>query len=74
MRPHITFTTVAHFATDFPHTRHRINRLGHIGTRGELSLTNTGVLSWVNSYRREHAGEEPPLTLPEPARLGDLER
>jgi transposase len=37
--------------------------------------TNEGTLgNWVNQYRAEHAGEEPPLTLPERARLRELER
>ena len=36
---------------------------------------NEGTLgNWVNTYRREHAGDEPPLTLPERARLRELER
>jgi hypothetical protein len=30
--------------------------------------------NWVNTYRREHAGEEPPLTVSERARLRELER
>jgi transposase-like protein len=36
---------------------------------------NEGTLgNWVNIYRREHAGEEPPLTISERARLRELER
>ncbi len=30
--------------------------------------------AWVNKYRTEHAGDEPPLTLSERARLRELER
>jgi hypothetical protein len=30
--------------------------------------------AWVNKYRTEHAGDEPPLTLSERARLQELER
>jgi transposase len=30
--------------------------------------------NWVTSYRRDHAGEEPALTLTERARLRELER
>ena len=40
----------------------------------ELGL-NPGTLSnWVSAYRRDHAGEEPPLTVNERARLRELER
>ena len=36
---------------------------------------NEGTLgNWVNRYRTEHAGEEPPLTMTERARLRELER
>lgn len=35
---------------------------------------NEGTLgNWVNRYRREHAGEEPPLSISERARLKELE-
>jgi transposase-like protein len=35
---------------------------------------NEGTLgNWVSRYRREHAGEEPPLGISERARLKDLE-
>ncbi len=30
--------------------------------------------NWVNAYRREHAGEQPPLTVSERARLRELEK
>ena len=36
---------------------------------------NEGTLgNWVNKYRVEHADEEPPLSMPERARLRELER
>lgn len=36
---------------------------------------NEGTLgSWVSRYRQDHAGEEPPLTISERARLKELER
>ena len=35
---------------------------------------NAGTLGhWVNKYREEHAGEEPPLQISERARLKELE-
>ncbi len=35
---------------------------------------NEGTLgSWVNRYRKEHAGQEPPLNIAERARLKELE-
>jgi transposase len=36
---------------------------------------NEGTLgNWVNVYRREHAGDEPPLDVSERARLREAER
>lgn len=35
---------------------------------------DTKLRNWVNAYRRAHADEEPPLTLPERARLRELEK
>jgi transposase-like protein len=36
---------------------------------------NEGTLgSWVNKYRIKHAGEEPPLSISDRARLRELER
>jgi transposase-like protein len=36
---------------------------------------NPGTLgNWVKQYRAEHAGEEPPLSLTERARLRELEK
>jgi transposase len=40
----------------------------------ELGIVEGTLGNWVNTYRREHAGEEPPLTLNERARLRELER
>ena len=40
----------------------------------ELGL-NPGTLgNWVSAYKRDHAGEEPALTVNERARLRELER
>jgi transposase len=40
----------------------------------ELGI-NPGTLgNWVSAYRREHAGEEAPLSVDERARLRELER
>jgi transposase-like protein len=36
---------------------------------------NEGTLgNWVNKYRVDHAGEEPPLSISDRARLRELER
>ena len=40
----------------------------------ELGLNEGTLGNWVNTYRRAHAGEEPPLTISERARLRELER
>jgi transposase len=40
----------------------------------ELGIVEGTLGNWVNTCRREHAGEEPPLTLNERARLRELER
>jgi transposase len=40
----------------------------------ELGIVEGTLGNWVNTYRREHAGEEPPLTLNERARIRELER
>ena len=40
----------------------------------ELGIHEATLGNWVNAYRREHAGEEPPLTVSERARLRELER
>jgi transposase len=40
----------------------------------ELDVVEGTLGNWVGAYRREHAGEEPALTLSERARLRELER
>ena len=40
----------------------------------ELGINESTLGNWVNAYRRDHAGEEPPPTLTERARLRELER
>ena len=38
----------------------------------ELGINEGTLGNWVSIYRREHAGEEPPLTVNERARLREL--
>src|SRR5271154_389576 len=40
----------------------------------ELGINESTLGNWVNIYRREHAGEEPPLTVSERVRLRESER
>lgn len=40
----------------------------------ELGIVEGTLGNWVNTYRREHAGEEPPLMVSECARLRELEK
>ena len=40
----------------------------------EIGVHEGTLGNWVNQYRVERAGDEPPLTLPERARLRELER
>ncbi len=40
----------------------------------EIGVNDTTLGYWVKAYREKHAGEEPPLGLPERARLRELER
>jgi transposase-like protein len=40
----------------------------------EQGLSDTTLGTWVRNYRKEHAGDEPPLELSERARLQELER
>jgi transposase-like protein len=40
----------------------------------ELGINESTLGNWVTLYRRDHAGEEPPPTLTERARLRELER
>src|SRR4029453_4956344 len=41
---------------------------------GELEFVEESLRNWVNAYGREPAGEEPPLTVSERARLRELEK
>jgi transposase len=40
----------------------------------ELGINEGTLGNWVSAYRRDHAGEEPPLTVSDRARLRELER
>ncbi len=40
----------------------------------QLGLVEQTLGNWVKAYREEHAGAEPELSLPERARLKELER
>jgi len=40
----------------------------------ELGLNEQTLRNWVNDYREAHAGDEPPLTMSERARLRELEK
>jgi len=40
----------------------------------ELGIGESTLGNWVAAYRREHAGEEPPLNINERERLRQLER
>jgi transposase len=40
----------------------------------ECGLNEQTLRNWVNAYRETHAGEEPPLDVPERARLRELEK
>ena len=40
----------------------------------DLNIKEGTLGNWVNTYRREHVGEEPPLTVSERARLRELEK
>jgi transposase-like protein len=40
----------------------------------ELGLNEGTLGNWVNTYRQEHAGDEPPLDVSERARLREAER
>jgi transposase len=39
----------------------------------ELSIVEGTLGNWVNAYRREHAGDEPPLTVSERIRFREAE-
>jgi transposase len=40
----------------------------------ELGINEGTLGNWVGIYRREHAGEEPPLSVSDRARLREVER
>jgi len=40
----------------------------------ELSIVEGTLGNWVNVYKREHASDEPPLTMSERVRLREAER
>lgn len=40
----------------------------------DLGIVEGTLGNWVNQWRRDHAGEEPLLSVPERARLRELER
>lgn len=40
----------------------------------EQGLNEQTLRNWVNAYKEAHAGEEPPLTVSERARLRELEK
>jgi transposase len=39
----------------------------------EISVNEQSLRNWIAAYRKSHAGEEPPLSIPERARLRELE-
>jgi transposase len=40
----------------------------------ETGVNEQTLRNWVNDYRRNHAGDEPPLTISERGRLRELEK
>jgi transposase len=40
----------------------------------ELGINESTLGGWVSAYRREHTGEEPPLSVSDRARLREVER
>jgi transposase len=40
----------------------------------EIGVNEQTVRNWVNDYRTTHAGDEPPLTISDRARLRELEK
>jgi transposase len=43
-------------------------------TAREIGVNEQTLRNWVNDYRKTHAGDEPPLTISERARLRELEK
>ena len=40
----------------------------------ELGINESTLSNWVSTYRRDHVGEEPPLSVSERVRLRESER
>lgn len=40
----------------------------------DIGVHEQTLRNWVAAYRKAHAGEEPPLSMPERARLRELEK
>lgn len=40
----------------------------------ELNVHDTTLGNWVRAYRQKHAGDDPPLSLSNRARMAELER
>jgi transposase len=43
-------------------------------TAREIGVNEQTLRNWVNEYRKNHAGDEPPLTVSDRARLRELEK
>ena len=43
-------------------------------TAREIGVNEQTLRNWVDEYRKHHAGDEPPLTISERARLRELEK
>lgn len=43
-------------------------------TAREIGVHEQTLRNWVNDYRKNHAGDEPPLAVSERARLRELEK
>ena len=43
-------------------------------TAREIGVNEQTLRNWVSAYRQAHAGEEPPLSISERARLRELEK
>src|SRR2546430_17270749 len=43
-------------------------------TAREIGVNEQTLRNWVHDYRASHAGDEPPLTISERARLRELEK
>jgi transposase len=44
------------------------------GVAREIGVNEQTLRNWVHDYRRDHAGDEPPLSISERARLRELEK